>query len=69
MKMWRVYNPSTTVNTTPKRLAEFASRGDPTEKFLDVVERCFLDEIGSGMMRGIMQHDAEVFEEKAVSQR
>ena len=43
--------------------------GHPAEELLDVEQRRLLHEVGAGMVRGVVQHHAEIFQEEAVAQR
>src|SRR5471030_653589 len=48
--------------------AELVDRGHPAEEVLDVEQRRLLHEVGPRLVRGVVQHHAEIFEEEAVAQ-
>src|SRR3954454_19871077 len=48
--------------------AELLDRRHPAEKILDVEQRRLLHEVGPRLVRGVVQHHAEIFEEEAIAQ-
>ncbi len=50
-------------------MAEALDVADPAEKGFNIEQRRLLGEGRAGLMGGILQHDAEVFEKEAIAQR